>query len=396
MFEKLETLPPDPILGLSVAFREDNSHDKVDLSVGVYKDRSGVTPVMSAVQTAERALIEAQLTKVYLPPSGAPGFREGIFALVMGEDAAALRPRAAIIQAPGGCGALRLGAELIHRSAPASTVLLSDPTWPNHGPLLAGGGLRTERHPYFDPLSRQLTLQPMLDALDAAPAGTVVLLQASCHNPTGHDPDRSQWQAILEVVARRGLVPFFDIAYQGLGDDLDTDAWAIRQAAASLPEMLVAVSCSKSFGLYRERTGALIAIGEDAGRARAIETQANKAARTMYSMPPGHGGLIVERILTDAGLADTWRTELAQMAARLRNLRAALAAEIGRARPGYDASWLTRQRGMFSLLGIPAEAVRRLREESHIYMGLDSRANIAGLSEDNVERVAQLIAPHLL
>ncbi len=395
MFENLETLPPDPILGLSVAFREDPSPDKVDLSVGVYKDRSGVTPVMAAVQTAERALIAAQLTKVYLPPAGAPGFREGIHSLVMGSAAAALRPRTAILQAPGGCGALRLGAELIHRASPAAEVLLSDPTWPNHGPLLSGGGLRLARHAYFDPASRTLTLQPMLDALEAAAPGTVVLLQASCHNPTGLDPDRGEWGAILEVIAARRLVPFFDIAYQGLGDDLDADAWVIREAAARLPEMLVAVSCSKSFGLYRERTGALLVIGEDAGRAKAVESQANKAARSMYSMPPGHGGLIVERILSDAALEASWREELAAMAARLKGLRSAFADVVEAVRPGFDASWITRQRGMFSLLGVPPDAVRKLREEDHLYMGLDSRINVAGLSEDNVERVATLVAPHL-
>ena len=395
MFEKLETLPPDPILGVATAFREDRSPDKVDLSVGVYKDRAGVTPVMKAVQRAERALIEAQDTKVYLPPAGAPGFRESIFSLVMGDGAAALRPRAAIIQAPGGCGALRLGAELIHRASPGATVLVSDPTWPNHGPLLGGGGLRVATHRYFDAAAHRLMLQPMLDALEAASPGTIVLLQASCHNPTGVEPDQAQWQQILEVVASRRLVPYFDIAYQGLGDDLDVDAWPVRQAARHVPEMLVALSCSKNFGLYRERTGALVVVGEDAGRAKAVESQANKAARAMYSMPPGHGGLIVERILSDATLAAEWRAELAMMAARLRSLRGLLAAAIGAFRPGFDASWLTRQRGMFSLLGVAADVVRELREQHHIYMGLDSRINVAGLNEDNVERVARLVAPHL-
>ena len=395
MFEKLETLPPDPILGLSVAFREDTAPDKVDLSVGVYRDRAGVTPVMSAVLAAERALIEAQTTKVYLAPAGAPGFRECIFSLVLGETAAALRVRAAVIQAPGGCGALRLGAELIHRAAAAAPVYLSDPTWPNHGPLLGGGGLRTVSHPYLDAAGRELQLQPMLDALGAAPAGAVVLLQASCHNPTGVDPDRDQWRAILEVLRQRRLVPFFDIAYQGLGEDLDADAWPIREAARQLPEMLVAVSCSKSFGLYRERTGALIVIGEDASRARAVESQANKAARSMYSMPPAHGALIVERVLSDPALAANWRAELAAMAARIRQLRTAFAAAIAAARPGLSADWLNRQRGMFSLLGVPADAVRLLREQHHVYMGLDSRVNIAGLSEDNVARLAGLLAPHL-
>jgi aspartate aminotransferase len=238
-------------------------------------------------------------------------------------------------------------------------------------------------------------LQPMLDALSGAAPGSLVLLQASCHNPTGVDPDREQWRAILDVAAERRLVPFFDIAYQGLGDDLDTDAWIIRESARRLPEMLVAVSCSKNFGLYRERTGALLFVGTDIAHAKAVESQANKAARSMYSMPPGHGGLIVERVLGDAMLRARWQAELAVMAGRLRSLRAALAQGMAEARPGVDTSWLVRQRGMFSLLGLRPEAVRSLREEHHIYMGLDSRVNIAGLSEDNVARVAQLVAPHL-
>jgi aspartate/tyrosine/aromatic aminotransferase len=395
MFENLETLPPDPILGLSVAYREDASPDKVDLSVGVYKDRTGVTPVMQAVHAAEQALLGAQTTKVYLPPAGSPGFRASIMSLVLGDVAPALRERATVIQAPGGCGALRLGAELIHRADREATVYLSEPTWPNHAPLLSGAGLRIQRHPYFDAAARQLTLGPMLEALQAAPAGALVLLQASCHNPTGVDPARDQWRAILEVVAARRLVPFFDIAYQGLGEDPDADAWPIREAARHLPEMLVAVSCSKNFGLYRERTGALIVVGEDAGRARAIESQANKAARSMYSMPPAHGALIVEHILSESGLKESWRAELAAMAGRLRQLRESFAAEIRAARPGFDPGWLVRQRGMFSLLGVPADAVRLLREQHHVYMGLDSRVNIAGLSEDNAARVARLVAPYL-
>jgi len=260
---------------------------------------------------------------------------------------------------------------------------------------MAGSGLALGKYPYYDAAAHRLRLQPMLDALDSTPPGTVVLLQASCHNPTGVDPTREEWQAILQVVEHRRLVPFFDIAYQGLGDDLDADAWSIREAAHRLPELLIAVSSSKNFGLYRERTGALLVVGADAARAKAIETQANKAARSMYSMPPGHGGLIAERILADPVLAAQWREELAGMAGRLLSLRNSLATEIEKVRPGIDARWLTRQRGMFSLLGISREAVDMLREQHHVYMGFDSRVNIAGLSEDKVAHVARLVAPHL-
>lgn len=395
MFDALETLPPDPILGMAVAFREDPSPDKVDLSIGVYRDSSGETPVMAAVREAERALVEAQATKSYLPPAGAPGFREAIFRLVLGSLATEFRPRCGVIQTPGGCGALRVGAELVTRAAPGSTIYVSEPTWPNHGPLLSGGGLRLESYPYYDAAAHSLRAQAMVDALDRVPAGSLVMLQASAHNPTGVDPDRQQWGSILEVISWRRLIPFFDLAYQGLADDLDDDVWAIREAAHRCPEMLVAVSCSKSFGLYRERTGALIVMGADDSRVRAIESQANKAARSMYSMPPAHGGLIVERILGDAALTARWSAELAAMAARVRELRVALAAAIAHVRPGQDVAWLTHQRGMFSLLGLAPEVVRMLREQHHVYMGGDSRMNIASLPEDQVERIARLIAPHL-
>lgn len=395
MFDALETLPPDPILGLSVAFRDDSSPDKVDLSIGVYRDPAGQTPVMAAVREAERQVVETQATKSYLPPAGAPGFREAIFGLVMGGTGGDLRQRCGVIQTPGGCGALRIGAELATRAGSGTAIYLSEPTWPNHGPLLSGGGLKLERYPYYDPATRSLRVQAMVDELERVPAGSMVMLQASAHNPTGVDPDREQWTAILEVIAWRRLVPFFDIAYQGLADGVDADAWVIREAARRMPEMLVAVSCSKSFGLYRERTGALIVMAEDVDRARAIESQVNKAARSMYSMPPAHGGLIVERILSDAALATQWRTELDAMAARIRKLRESFAAEIRRVRAGQDVAWLTGQRGMFSLLGLPPEAVRALREDHHIYIGADSRMNIAGLGEDRIAHVAKLIAPHL-
>lgn len=393
MFDALETLPPDPILGLSVAFREDPSPDKVDLSIGVYRDPAGQTPVMAAVREAERQLVETQSTKSYLPPAGSPGFREAIFNLVMGGRD--LRARCGVIQTPGGCGALRLGAELAIRAAPQTTIYLSEPTWPNHGPLLSGGGLKLGRYPYYDAASRSLRAQAMLDELERVPSGSMVMLQASAHNPTGVDPDREQWTAILEVIAWRRLVPFFDIAYQGLAEGIDDDAWVIREAARRVPEMFVAVSCSKSFGLYRERTGALIVMGADDERARAVESQVNKAARSMYSMPPAHGGLLVERILSDAALTRQWREELGAMRTRIRALRDALAAEIGQSRAGHDMDWITRQCGMFSLLGLPPEAVRALREQHHVYMGGDSRMNIAGLGEDRIAHVARLIAPHL-
>jgi aspartate aminotransferase len=392
MFETLARVPADPILGVSAAFQKDDSPIKVDLGVGVYKDDSGRTPVPSAVKRAEQEIISAQTSKSYLSPIGNPGFNLRVAELVLGADLAGRKSDLAAAQAPGGSGALRLGAELVKLARPAASVHVSDPTWANHIPLLGSAGLQVERYPYYAAARHAVDIDRMLGHLDALAAGSVVVLHACCHNPTGQDLGLAEWAAVAEVVARRGLLPYVDIAYQGLGDDLERDAASVRILAKAVPEMLVAVSCSKNFGLYRERTGLLIALSASAEQAAVNTGQLGRIARMIYSMPPDHGAAIVDKVLSTPALRTEWTTELGSMASRINGLRAILASHLTLHTGGTDFSWITRQRGMFSRLDLSPEQVTRLRDEYHVYMAPDGRINIAGISEANVAHVATSVA----
>ncbi|MCM2312080.1 MAG: aspartate/tyrosine/aromatic aminotransferase [Steroidobacteraceae bacterium] len=391
MFGNLETLPPDPILGVTAAFRRDPDPGKVDLGVGVYRDADGNTPVPRAVREAERALLAEQRTKVYVGPAGNLEFNERIVALALGPLANELRERTATIQTVGGCGALRMGAELLHVAAPDSIVHVSDPTWANHEPLLGNSGIALQRYPYYEQATRGIAFDRLLGHLERLPAGAVVLLHGCCHNPTGVDLGVDQWQAIADVLERRGLVPFVDLAYQGFGDDLESDVAGLRLLARRLPTLLLAISCSKNFGLYRERAGAFAIVAENAATARAIATHQARTGRRMYSMPPDHGAAIAARVLGDATLRQDWADEVAAMVARMKFLRALLAGRLSARRPDIDFSWLTQQRGMFSLLGLAPAAIAALCNEEHVYMPPDGRINLAGVSDANVDRVADSI-----
>ena len=391
MFGKLEALPPDPILGVTAAFRRDPAPSKVDLGVGVYRDDAGLTPVPAAVREAERRVLAEQNSKTYVGPSGNPEFNERVVGLAFGPLYASLQERTATIQTVGGCGALRMGAELLHAAAPATVVHVSDPTWANHEPLLGNSGLALARYPYYDAPRRAVAFERMLEHLGRLPAGEVVLLHASCHNPTGVDLDRAQWNAVADVLERRGLVPFVDLAYQGFGDDPETDAAGLRLLAGRLPTLLLAISCSKNFGLYRERAGALAVIAPDAATARVIATHQARIGRRMYSMPPDHGAAVAARVLGDDDLRQRWHSELAGMVARIKSLRALLAGRLAARRPERDFGWLTQQRGMFSLLGLAPAAVAALADEEHVYTPPDGRINLAGVSDTNVDRVADAI-----
>lgn len=392
MFERFDLLPPDPILGLLAAFREDTSPQKVDLGVGVYKDEEGKTPVLEAVRVAEGLLLQEQQTKVYLGPGGNEQFNASMGKLVLGADHPALRDgRVRTLQAPGGCGSLRLGAELLVAASKDATVHVSDPTWANHVPLLGGAGLRLERYPYYDARSGAVKFDAMLERLNALPAGDIVLLHGACHNPTGADLSFEQWQAVTKVLQDRALVPYIDIAYQGLGDGLDEDARGARLVASSVPEALIAVSCSKNFGLYRERVGALIVVGQQSAHAEASASHLRRIARGLYSMPPDHGAAVVARILDDAKLDAMWRNELTAMRERIGELRASLTKALAKTCPGRDFSAVARQRGMFSMLDLPRGAAERLRAEHHIYMVTDGRINIAGLRRGSIDYVANMI-----
>jgi len=392
VLEHLDRLPPDPILGVMTAFRADQDPRKVDLGVGVFRDDAGETPVMRAVRDAERELLARQTTKTYVAAVGNAGFNEAMERLVLGHGHAVLASgRLRTIQVPGGCGALRLGAELIRAAAPDAVVHVSNPTWANHVPLLSNCGLKLERYPYFDPATGGVAFDAMLGALDRLPPRSVVLLHASCHNPTGADLDEGQWRELLEVVRRRSLLPFIDIAYQGLGRGLAEDAYGPRLFCAELPEVLVAVSCSKNFGLYRERTGALHVLSATAAAADAAISQLMRIARGLYSMPPDHGAAIVHAVLTQEALRNAWEEELQAMRLRIQQLRAAAVRSLAATCPRKDFGYIARQRGMFSYLGVDAHAVRELRERHHVYMMDDSRINVAGLRMDNIGYFAEAV-----
>lgn len=392
MFDTLDELPPDPILGVTTAFRRDTYPLKVDLGVGVYRDDRGVTPVPEAVRAAERALLDEQTTKTYVGSAGNLEFNERIVALALGPLATSLGARVATIQTVGGCGALRLGTEIIRVSSPQAIIHVPDPTWANHEPLVGSSGLRLERYPYYDPSLREVDFDAMHDYVNRLPAGAVVLLHGCCHNPTGADLMPGHWRALAETIERRGLLPFVDMAYQGFGDDLETDVAGLRALAERVPELLLAISCSKNFGLYRERAGALAVVAQNAGAATAVATHQARLARRMYSMPPDHGAAIAARLLGDAALRRQWIDEVAAMVARMKSLRALLADRLVQRLPHGDFGWLTRHRGMFSLLGLDENQLHTLREQHHVYVPADGRMNVAGISELNVDYLADALA----
>lgn len=392
MFEHVSRLDPDPILGVMAKFRADSSTQKVDLGVGVYRDLSGNTPILDCVRRAEQAVLASQTTKSYVSAAGREEFNAAVEELVLGTSHPARRAgRARTVQAPGGCGALRVGAELIRAAAPSATVYVSDPTWGNHVPLLGGSGLRMERYPYYDPVRHELKFDAMLERLNQAAAGDVVLVHACCHNPSGADLSPDQWRGLSEVLRLRRLVPFLDLAYQGLGDDLTIDVAGLREVAEHVPEMLIATSYSKNLGLYRERVGALTVISENTARADTVRSHVLQIARSIYSMPPDHGAAIAAHIFTDPALRQAWITELAAMRNRIHEMRLLLAQRL-RAATGNDSfDFIAAQRGMFSLLGVSKDAVDRLRDDHHIYMTSDSRMNLAGIMPHNAAYVANAI-----
>ncbi len=393
MFEHLEPVVADSILTLMAAFRADPDPRKVDLGIGVYRDERGETPVPAAVTQAEGALLARQTTKSYVGPAGSPGFNQAMEQLVFGPSHAALTgKRVRSMQTPGGCGALRLGAELIRLAAPGAVVHVSTPTWANHAPLLAGSGLALERYPYFDATSGGVQFASMMAALERLPARAVLLLHASCHNPTGADLSPEQWRELLALVRRRQLLPFIDMAYQGLGEGLEADAFGLRLFCAELPEVVCAVSCSKNFGLYRERTGLLHLVSESPAAADAALSQLVRIARGIWSMPPDHGAAVVHAILSDEALRRQWLEELDGMRRRIRSLREAVVQQLRAHCPQRDFGFIAAQRGMFSFFGIDTAQVRALRERHHIYMTDDSRMNIAGLRRDNLEYFSRAVA----
>ncbi|RWG00358.1 amino acid aminotransferase [Mesorhizobium sp.] len=389
MFETLQPAPADKILALIGLYHADTRPGKVDLGVGVYKDRNGRTPVMRAVREAEKRLLAGQDTKTYLGLAGDIGFNTAMIRLAFGDNADHSRIRAA--QAPGGSGALRLVAELLQRTRPGATVWLSDPTWPNHQPVMRAAGLQVRDYPYFDAVSGAVRFDDMLAALKTATSGDVVLLHGCCHNPTGANLDAAQWAKVADVLLERGLLPFVDIAYQGFGEGLDADAAGLRLLAGKVPEMVVASSCSKNFAVYRDRVGSAMIMAKDGAQADVAMSQMLAAARALYSMPPDHGAAAVRMVLEDADLKKVWETELEEMRLRMLRLRVAFAEALRRQSNSDRFDFVASHRGMFSRLGLTEAQVERLRTEHAVYMVGDSRINVAGLPEDGMDELAKAI-----
>jgi len=393
MFETLETAPTDPILGLSEAFRNDANPAKINLGVGVYKDATGHTPVLTSVEKAQMRLLESETTKSYLPIDGDPTYSRLVRGLLFGADHGLTDSGQAVtIQAPGGTGALRVAADFIHSMWPQAGIWISDPTWANHPQIFKAAGLTVKTYPYFDAATNNLNFNAMLAAFDTMPGGDVVLLHGCCHNPTGVDPTPQQWEQIADVVEARGLLALVDFAYQGLGDGLEADAVGLRRMCRPGLELLVASSFSKNFGLYNERIGALTLVAANADAAQLALGHLKICVRTNYSNPPAHGGGIVATILEDVALKHEWEDEVAQMRDRINGMRRLLVETLKTQGVDRDFSFIQAQRGMFSFSGLNKDQVEALRAQHSIYIVGSGRINVAGITEGNINRLCQALA----
>lgn len=392
MFEVLPQLPADPILGLSTAFKADTNPKKIDLGVGVYKDEQGRTPILNSVAKAQTILLGKEDSKTYITPQGVQGYIDGMLQLMLGEaNPVLLADRIAAVQAPGGCGALRILSELIKRCDDKLTVWVSDPTWANHIPLIGNAGLNIETYPYFDKDTASIKFDAMIDSLKQVKKGDVVLLHGCCHNPTGADLTNEQWQVVLETAQATGFIPFVDVAYQGFGDGLEEDAYGMRLLVNNLPEVVIAASCSKNFGLYRERVGIAVMVTPNSQTRKAIQSQIQSIARGIYSMPPSYGGALVDIILNDDALRTEWKAEVEDMRVRMQDLRGLLVSKMNEYGASKDFEFVKKQKGMFSFLCITPEQVQAVRDQHSVYFVGSSRVNIAGISKSNVDTLAKAL-----
>ena len=390
MLETFQPVPPDPILGLGQLFAADTRDGKIDLGVGVFKDASGNTPIMSAVKKAEKVLHESQTTKTYKGLAGDEQFRDSMRQLVLGDVVSA--DRVATIQTPGGTGAIRQLYEVMKKINSGATLWLSDPTWPSHVGIAKHMGLTMRSYRYFDSATSNVDFDAMMQDLAEVKPQDIVMLHGCCHNPTGANLDASQWNAVTDLVLETGAIPFVDIAYQGFGDGLDEDAAGLRAMAARVPEMLIAASCSKNFGLYRDRVGCAMAICANADQHEVVSRNLAVLNRLNYSFAPDHGAALVGIILNDAALRAEWETELAEMRETMLSIRQQLADELRRQCNTDRFDFIASHRGMFSRLGLGKDIVEALREKHAMYVVGDSRINIAGLSGGRHEPFAAAVA----
>lgn len=396
MFENVEMAPPDAILGLTEAFRSDPNPAKINLGAGVYKDETGATPVLAAVKLAEHRLLERETTKNYLPIEGTREYGRLIEELLFGPDHDALAAgRTATAHTPGGTGALRVAGDYLKAMHLETEVWVSDPTWVNHHQIFGAVGLPVTAYPYYDPATHGLAFGPMLQALSQVPAGAAVILHGICHNPSGVDPTPEQWETVARTLAERGALPLVDLAYLGFAEGLAWDAEPIRTLARHNPELMIAVSFSKTMGLYRERVGALIVVTAGPQTTAAVLSQLKRVIRANYSSPPAHGGAIAAEVMGDPELRPLWEEELGAMRRRITTMRSRLAAELD-ARGvslGPDGNgFITRQNGIFSFTGLSRQQVDELRDRFSIYLVGSGRINVAALTEDNLGRLCDALS----
>ena len=385
--------PRDPILGMTEAYNADSRPNKINLGMGVYTDADGRVPVLSAVREAEHQRLANTPTRSYLPIDGIALYNSSAQKLLFGEDSQLLADgRVVTVQALGGTGALKVGADFLHHLSPDAEVLISDPSWENHLALFTEAGFKVYSYPYYDTATRGLDFEGMIGALQSAASGTIVVLHACCHNPTGVDPTREQWARIIDVLLDRKLMPFLDIAYQGFADGIEADAFVVRAMADAGLEFLVASSFSKSFSLYGERVGALSIVTADKSESARVLSQLKRVIRTNYSNPPTHGGAMVAAVLSDPKLRTMWEDELTGMRERIRAMRVGLVERLRQRMPSISFDHIERQRGMFSYSGLTAAQVQRLREEFAIYAISTGRICVAALNEHNINTVADAIA----
>ena len=389
MFSHLPTPVLDPILSLSVAYRNDPRPDKVDLGIGVYKNSAGETPVMKAISQAQDIVVATQKTKSYVGLAGCEEFNQSMVELLLSGTSA--MERVAAIQTPGASGALRMLGDLIKVAQPDTCVWISNPGYVNHRPVMEAAGLKVKQYTYFSPQTKQVDTARMLEDLAQAGPNDVVLLHGCCHNPTGADIDFAAWQAITELAQKNGFVPFVDVAYQGFGDGLEQDVQGLRFMADNVEEMMITTSCSKNFGLYRERTGAAIVVGKSLQEVTNAKGRALTLARSTYTMPPDHGAALVKTILQSHELTGIWKQELSEMQQRLVSLRNSLCQEFRNTHNTSQFDFIESHKGMFTMLGFSQEQMAQLRETYGIYGVGDGRINIAGLTEKDIPYVAEAI-----
>jgi aspartate aminotransferase/aromatic-amino-acid transaminase len=391
-FDLLEMAPPDPILGLTDAFKKDTHPDKINLGVGVFVDDNGKTPVLQSVKKAEERLLTEELSKTYLPITGSDRYAQLVNELVFGDQYASLKSRLCAAQTPGGTGALRVAAEVLSKHLPGRTIWMSNPTWANHGAVFQTAGLKTTNYRYFDAAKNGLDFEGMMADLHNAADGDFVLLHGCCHNPSGIDPDQNQWQQIGELLRKKNMLPLIDFAYQGFGAGIEEDAAGIRILASIVDTLIVASSYSKNFGLYNERTGALSFLSATPEISEKLLSQLKVCIRTNYSNPPAHGGLIVSTILGDAALKALWESEVTAMRSRINGVRNQFVDQLKAIGIERDFNFIRSQKGMFSFSGLTKAQVDILREKDHIYMVSSGRINVAGITQNNIDRLCRAIA----